>query len=208
MHLRCEQIYKFSENSRNELFFNPHGNLLALCGFGNLRGTVEIWDLNEKQQLKDFKATDTTYFEWISDGCHFLTATTSPRLRVDNCYGIWHYLQGKLYEKKYEKALYKVSTQPIPHTEFPEPQDHSNGTYTEKYVKEKPPKAYKPPHIKKSFGGATDKEKKMKKIKKSLQSIEKLKIKQDSGVPLEINQVQKIAKEKQLKAELEQLTLG
>merc|ERR1712183_583015 len=59
-------------------------------------------------------------------------------------------------------------------------------------------------------GGAanTEKEKKMKKIKKSLQAIEKLKLKQKNGAALEVNQIQKIATEDQLKAELEKLTLG
>merc|ERR1712096_565256 len=156
-----------------------------------------------------------------------------------------------------------------------------DGTYTEKYVKEKAPKAYVPPHqrgnpnYKPSFsfdpkpeggaeekkkdlsksarkrqnkkktpqmgnpqmggltpeqedarkmagyltkpsngatspsnGASTEKEKKMKKIKKSLQAIEKLKLKQKNGAALEVNQIQKIATEDQLKAELEKLTLG
>ena len=53
-----------------------------------------------------------------------------------------------------------------------------------------------------------DKDKKMKKIKKSLQAIEKLKLKKANGEQLEINQLQKIDTEEQLKKELEQLALG
>ena len=57
-------------------------------------------------------------------------------------------------------------------------------------------------------GGSGDKDKKMKKIKKSLQAIEKLKLKKANGEQLEINQLQKIDTEEQLKKELEQLALG
>lgn len=62
-----ESIYDFGTGSRNEIFFNPHGNLVALAGFGNLRGIIEIWNLNTSnkvpQKLTDFLADDTTFFE-------------------------------------------------------------------------------------------------------------------------------------------------
>jgi len=269
---RCDKIFEFAENPRNEVFFNPHGNLIALCGFGNLRGTVEIWDADKKQQLKDFKATDTTFFQWINDGQHFVTATTAPRLRVDNQFAVWHYLHGKLYEKKYEKYLYQVLPQPTSHKKFPQPESHSDGTYTVKYAKEKAPKAYVPPHqrnnpnykpqvsleddklkmtknqkknrqrkkkkaqqdvdysqeqkdalymagnlLRKDItppkaphhqNNSSEKEKKIKKIRKSLQAIEKLKVRKTNGERLEINQLQKIDTEDQLKKELEQIVLG
>ena len=56
--------------------------------------------------------------------------------------------------------------------------------------------------------GSSDKDKKMKKLKKSLQAIEKLKLKKANGEQLEINQLQKIDTEEQLKKELEMLALA
>ena len=65
-----DAIYDFGTGSRNELYFNPHGNLIAICGFGNLRGCIEIWNLNTSnkvpQKISDFQADDTTckFFYW------------------------------------------------------------------------------------------------------------------------------------------------
>jgi uncharacterized protein with WD repeat len=62
--------------------------LVCLCGFGNIRGRIEVWNIGTKnvvpEQVCSIAADDTTYFEWCPDGEHILTATTSPRLRVSN----------------------------------------------------------------------------------------------------------------------------
>ena len=98
---KCQAIYDFGTGSRNELYFNPHGSLVCLAGFGNLRGQVEVWHLNTPNrvpaQLTTFQADDTTYFEWSPDGQHILTATTAPRLRVSNGFKIWNYWGEKLF---------------------------------------------------------------------------------------------------------------
>ena len=41
-------------------------------------------------------------FEWAPDGEHFFTATTAPRLRIDNCYRLWHYSGKMIYEKTFD----------------------------------------------------------------------------------------------------------
>jgi len=89
--VKCEVIFDFGTGPRNCLYFNPHGNLLCLAGFGNLRGNVEIWDLKAKKLLTNPQAPDTTHLAWGPDGQHFATATTTPRLRVSNGYRLWHY---------------------------------------------------------------------------------------------------------------------
>ena len=64
--------------------------LVGLCGFGNIRGRIEVWNVSSSikvpQQICSIAADDTTYFEWCPDGEHILTATTAPRLRVSNGY--------------------------------------------------------------------------------------------------------------------------
>ena len=37
---KCEAMYEFGTGSRNECFFNPHGNLLCLAGFGSKFNTT------------------------------------------------------------------------------------------------------------------------------------------------------------------------
>ncbi|XP_025079984.1 eukaryotic translation initiation factor 2A-like isoform X1 [Pomacea canaliculata] len=89
--LKCEPIFDFGTGPRNHCFYNPHGNILCLSGFGNLAGHVEFWDVKQHKQISQFKAADTTSFLWSPDGEHILTATTAPRLRVNNGYKLWHY---------------------------------------------------------------------------------------------------------------------
>lgn len=73
------------------LFFFFQGNILALTGFGNLRGNMEFWDVKRKQMISNPRAPDSTFSAWAPDGVHLMTATTSPRLRVGNGYKVWHY---------------------------------------------------------------------------------------------------------------------
>lgn len=57
---------------------------MLLGGFGNINGQVEIWDAVNKRKIKSMTISDTTHLQWSPDGAHFVTATTAPRLRVDN----------------------------------------------------------------------------------------------------------------------------
>lgn len=91
--MKGEPVFDFGTAMRNEVHFSPYGNILALCGFGNLRGGVEFWSVKgERKLINKLLAEDTTYFEWAADNEHFLTATTAPRLRVNNGLKIWDYL--------------------------------------------------------------------------------------------------------------------
>lgn len=62
-----EPFYDFGTGSRNQIFFNDHGNLIVLAGFGNLRGCIEVWNLKTSnrvpQKISEFLADDTTYFQ-------------------------------------------------------------------------------------------------------------------------------------------------
>ncbi|CAD5229092.1 unnamed protein product [Bursaphelenchus okinawaensis] len=90
--LRATVTWCLGENHKNEVYFNPFGNLLAVCGFGNLAaGKIEVWDVEKKTEVVQMQVPNTTFFQWAPDGQHFLTATTAPRLRVDNNFRIWHY---------------------------------------------------------------------------------------------------------------------
>jgi len=47
---------------------------------------MEFWDVAGQRKVSNPQAIDSTYFEWCPDGEHFITATTTPRLRVGNWY--------------------------------------------------------------------------------------------------------------------------
>lgn len=81
---KCEAIFEFGTKHQNSIFFNPFGNILILAGFGNLGGNIELWDMVNKKLIGTSQAPDTTLLQWSPDGEHYMTATTAPRLRMNN----------------------------------------------------------------------------------------------------------------------------
>lgn len=58
--LKCDPVFEVKEAARNSIYFNPFGNIVLLAGFGNLRGSVEVWDANNKKLITTFQAPDST----------------------------------------------------------------------------------------------------------------------------------------------------
>ena len=112
---RCHPIIEFPAHPHNFISFNPQGRLVALAGFGNLQGKVDVYDrrLMDVQsgglrRIGGMEAGNTTHFEWSPDGRLILTAILSPRLRVDNGVRLWH-CTGSLLEVRLVDELYQVS---------------------------------------------------------------------------------------------------
>ncbi|XP_063224336.1 eukaryotic translation initiation factor 2A [Bacillus rossius redtenbacheri] len=120
--LKCEPVFEFGTGPRNAIHYNPHGNILLLGGFGNIRGNVELWDMPNKKLIAKMDAPDTTLLHWSPDGEHFMTATTWPRLRVGNGFKIWHYTGTLLYERPWnqQEQLWEVLWQTYPAGVFKE----------------------------------------------------------------------------------------
>lgn len=127
--MKASVVWDLKEGFRNEIYYNRFGNLLAVCGFGNIAGgKIQIYDTSKEKEVIVIEVPDTTYFEWAPDGQHFITATTAPRLRLNNNYRTWHYTGRLLYEermlqneKSYELA--QIAFLPMPH-QFNEFQVH------------------------------------------------------------------------------------
>lgn len=82
--IKCEKLYSLGTGPWNQVYFNPQGSLLLAGGFGSLDGSVAVWDYKSQRRLCEFSARNTTYLTWLPDGAHIVTATTTPRLRIDN----------------------------------------------------------------------------------------------------------------------------
>ena len=95
---KCEKVFDFGTGARNLALFNPQGSLLMLGGFGNLRGSIEIWDVEGKKSIANFEAPDSTDVKWSPEGQHILTTTCAPRLRVSNGFKVWHYTSTLMHE--------------------------------------------------------------------------------------------------------------
>lgn len=121
---RINVIAELGTVSRNFVSFNPQGRLFCLAGFGNLSGTVDVWDReklglrgaaaedNASGKLFSFDASNSSLFQWSPDGQFILTATLSPRLRVENGVRIWH-CTGNLVHMEMQNELYQASWRPM-----------------------------------------------------------------------------------------------
>ena len=94
---RVRTLHDFGTSFSNYISFNPQSRLLLLGGFGNLAGKIDIYDRRSLTKISTIDASNTSHCEWSADGKFILTATLSPRLRVDNGIKIW-YLLGQLVQ--------------------------------------------------------------------------------------------------------------
>lgn len=110
---RVRTIYDFGASPHNFISFNPQGRLIALAGFGNLAGKMDIFDRRTFAKACTIDAPNTSYCDWSPDGRFLMTATLSPRLRVDNGIKIYH-CSGALMHVQLIDELYQASWRPTP----------------------------------------------------------------------------------------------
>ena len=152
---KAEVTHTFPLAMRNTVLYSPHGRFVLVAGFGNLAGQVDIYDL-EKDYAKicTIEASNASVCEWSPDGKYILTATTSPRLRVDNGIRIWH-AGGPLMYNQDMNELYHVCWRPQPTSahpleanpllQIPAPHESATQYLGTKKTPSKPAGAYRPP---------------------------------------------------------------
>lgn len=148
--LKCDPVFDFGTGPRNAAYYSPHGHVLVLAGFGNLRGQMEVWDVKNYKLISKPVASDSTYFAWCPDGEHIVTATCAPRLRVGNGYKIWHYTGSVLhsYEVPSDEEMWQVFWQPFLDGVFPERAVRYQAVPSELPSAEpRPTQAYRPPAL-------------------------------------------------------------
>ncbi len=152
---RSNVVHDFGASPNNFISYNPQGRLIALAGFGNMSNPINVYDRKTLEKIASIDAPNTTECEWSPDGRFLLTATLSPRLRVDNGIKIWH-CTGQLLHVQLQDELYQVSWRPtpvdavapFPPTLPPAPEPNASvGLFTAnaKQVSVKPAGAYRPP---------------------------------------------------------------
>ncbi|KIL68462.1 hypothetical protein M378DRAFT_8534 [Amanita muscaria Koide BX008] len=116
---RVRHVHDFGSSPHNFLSFNPQARLVALAGFGNLAGKIDIYDRRTLSKVCTIDAPNTSHCEWSPDGRFLLTATLSPRLRVDNGIKIWH-CTGPMMHVQLTEELYQASWRPHPADSAPQ----------------------------------------------------------------------------------------
>lgn len=161
---RGNAIHHLNTAPRNTIIYSPHARFVLVAGFGNLQGEIDIYDRQNKfEKVATFEASNTSSCHWSPCGRFILTATTAPRLQVDNGLKIWHASGKLIYYKEYQK-LYSVDWKPQPLESFPvlktlEPAPESHESAREINSKKeaaklaaasKPAGAYRPPHARRA----------------------------------------------------------
>ncbi|KAL5576271.1 hypothetical protein UlMin_017970 [Ulmus minor] len=169
---KCNPLLELGTGPYNTIRWNPKGKFLCLAGFGNLPGDMAFWDYKEKKQLGSTRAELSVTSEWSPDGCYFMTATTAPRLQVDNGIKIFHY-NGSLFFKKMFDKLFQADWKPESPDKYgdiaelikgidklrveetkPQGEKLKSSKTSEKSASSNPPAAkpaaYRPPHAKKA----------------------------------------------------------
>jgi translation initiation factor 2A len=151
---RAVAQHSFNLGPRNTIIFSPHGRFVVVAGFGNLAGTMDIYDMEKNyQKVSTIEASNASICEWSPDGQHILTATTSPRLRVDNGIRMWHVSGSFLYNEEMSE-LYHVTWRPEsiekhplgnPLANVPTPHESAAAHLATKKAPSKPMGAYRPP---------------------------------------------------------------
>lgn len=203
--------------SKNQCLYSP-GNtgMLALCGFGNLGGKVEVWKLEDKTRICEFESVDTTYFEWSADGKHFLAATTSPRLRTDNridlltCTGkkLWRIPSAELWESAFQpRPDITANATELSLSEIKVAQKE-----TKQRDQQEKSRKFIPPHLRRQLNAnqpqTTDLkslQNKAKALKKKLGQVKGLKADQSQGKSLNEDQLEKLKSESTFQSELSEL---
>ncbi|KAJ2778826.1 hypothetical protein H4R18_004376 [Coemansia javaensis] len=158
---RAEPVFDFGTAPRNLVRFNQHGRVLAIAGFGNLLGMVDLWDRKSLKKICTIDAHGASLCEWSPDGRYLLAATLSPRLRVDNGIRIWHYSGTLVYDQKTDE-LYHAGWRPAPASLYPQraslspPPPGIAIPDPARPAQPKPAGAYRPPHARNRPAGASE----------------------------------------------------
>jgi translation initiation factor 2A len=150
---RAVATHSFPLGPRNTILFSPTGRFVLVAGFGNLAGQMDIYDLEKDyRKICTIEGGNPSVCEWSPDSKYILTATTSPRLRVDNGVRVWH-VGGSIMYNEDMHELYHVAWRPQPKESFsgdpltPVPAAHASAAAYLSTAKtpSKPVGAYRPP---------------------------------------------------------------
>ncbi|KAJ5296623.1 uncharacterized protein N7443_007516 [Penicillium atrosanguineum] len=152
--LRGVPKHTFPLSPRNTIQFSPHGRFVLVAGFGNLAGQMDLYDMEKNfHKITTVEASNASVCSWSPDGQYILTATTSPRLRVDNGVRIWH-VSGSLVYNEEMTELYDITWRPQtieqhplgdPFTQLPVPHPSATAYLSTRKAPVKSAGAYRPP---------------------------------------------------------------
>ncbi|KAL3952267.1 hypothetical protein ACCO45_013984 [Purpureocillium lilacinum] len=151
---RAVAKHSFPLSPRNTITFSPSGRFVLVAGFGNLAGQIDVYDLEKDyRKVCTIESGNPSVCEWSPDSRYIMTATTSPRLRVDNGVKLWH-VGGTIMYNEDMVELYNVVWRPAapenvaggdPLSPVPSPHESATAYLGTVKTPSKPAGAYRPP---------------------------------------------------------------
>ena len=116
----ASQLFLFGEAHRNTVAWAPSGRFVGLCGFGNLAGDMDFWDVNKKKKMGSNTAHCAVGYGWSPDSRKFMVSTTAPRMNVDNGVKFFKYNGAGPIGSIDKEVLYEASWRPAAHGAYPD----------------------------------------------------------------------------------------
>ena len=88
-------VKEFVRSRKNTICWSPNGKFLALGGFGNLAGELDFYDIDSGKLFQSTKAECAVETQWAGNRV-FTTASTHPRMRVDNAVLLFNYFGDRI----------------------------------------------------------------------------------------------------------------
>ncbi|RHZ55361.1 hypothetical protein Glove_416g7 [Diversispora epigaea] len=113
---------------------------------------MDVWDRKTLGKITTIEAPNSSETCWSPDGRYIITATLSPRLRVDNGFKIWHYTGALVHTTNVQELLQvqwrpaNVELYPMRSTLSPPPKALENLAISNDKLTPKKIGAYRPPH--------------------------------------------------------------
>ena len=84
-------IKDIAKGNFNTIKISPDSRMVALCGFGSLKGDIEFYSLKEGELIGRSNFFCCVNFEWSQDSKYILGSVLSTRVKVDNEFRIMKY---------------------------------------------------------------------------------------------------------------------
>jgi translation initiation factor 2A len=174
----------FGVSRRNTVRWSEFGRTFIAGGFGNLPGDIDVWDKNKALCLSSVRIPCTVICEFGPDGRHFVSASTFPRMRVDNFAQIVNYDGSVVSKIDNLPELYGVKWRPG-HDQFddqpvsPRVVQNAKAKPAEAEVEQPKRAAYRPPGGSGALAEQMRKERELENQKKAV----KVKVDREPVVP-------------------------
>ena len=92
----------------NTVKISPDSRIVALCGFGSLKGDIEFYSLKDFSLIGKNLFFCCVTFEWSQDSKYLIGGVLSTRVKVDNEYRIMKYNGEEVVVDKNVREIYDV----------------------------------------------------------------------------------------------------